>query len=633
MVGPAVGRPGLGDQRERGGDPRLRRAGAAMAQRRPQQRQQAHRALDAPARLGEIPAQVPRHRIGHGAGEGQAAVHHIGQALLERPALRARQGAHVLTHPGDHRPHVIGDQVPQGAGGVGEGRVGLGERTGPAHISQQAGQLRPHRAAVAQVDLREPGIGGGDLGDRLEQHRLGAAGGGAGLGLEIVDGVHHGAQQPGGRVDPLEVAAEPEQVRADGPGHRRVRGEHAARGGGRAPLGALLLLGLVGGDRGGLRDAHPHVLDGGGAVIGGGGDPAGQHLVAVLGAHHQQLDPHRTLHELLAAVRVQARPGAQLGARGGGPQLEILVQQLAAQIRQRGAQVRVLQQARAQRVEDLDVPAARGLDQPGHAAQRRRPEIQRIQQRGGDQAQHRIHRVPRIGVQPGQAQGEGAGAGAQIAHGHHRGAQQVRHPAVVEALQRILGVAGQHHGATRPSLGAQTLVEGGADGVEEGMQTPQRRGAVERGRAAGEDPAQLERGAGPVGHVHRVLEHRPRPVGGAGHRGGQGEQVPAAARGDADGGPQIGGILEQLRDRGDIGGQHRAGPVEVRVQRIQQPHPLDQPGGELGPVLGVQHQRDGVDLGHGGGDVAGEHHRRRRRRAPSAHGAESVELVDQGLRG
>src|SRR5699024_7938939 len=98
-------------------------------------------------------------------------------------------------------------------------------------------------------------------------------------------------------------------------------------------------------------------------------------------------------------------------------------------------------------------------------------------------------------------------------------------------------------------------------------------------------------------------------------------------------GAEVGGILQQLGDGGDLRGEHRARAVEIRVEGVQQPHPLDQAGRELRPRLGVEDHRDGVDHGRGRGDVAGEHRRRGRRRPTSAPRAESVELVDQGLRG
>ena len=599
-----------------------------MAEGGAQQRQQAHRPLDLAADLGEVPAEVSGHRVGDRAGEGQAAVDDVGEPLLQRTRVHA-PAAHLEPHPRDHRPHVVGDEVAQGAGGVGERRGGLREGSGPADVPQQTLDLQPHRLAVAEVQVEEAGIGGGHLGHRPQQHRAGGAGAAAVLGVEVVGGVQHGAQQAGGGVDALEIAAEPEQVRADRAGHRRVGGDARAprrRLHGRA-AGRLLV-----GDRGRVGDGDPHVLERLGALVGRARDPAGQHLEAVLGPHHQQAQRHRASRELLAARRVQRGPQRRGDVRGCGPQLQVLVQHLPAQVGQRRAQGRVLEQARAQRVQDLHVAAARRLDEARHPAQRRRPEVQGVQQRRGDQPQHRVDRLARGGGQARQAQGHGARTGAQVPDRHRRRAQQVRQPAVVEGGQRLLRVVEEHDGAPGAPVGPGALMEGRAQRVEEGVETAHLRAAVQRRRAAGENPPQLEGETRAAGDVHRVLVHHPGALGGAGDGGADGEEVMGAAGGDPHRRAQVGEVREQRGRRRDLGVEHGARSVQVRVQGVQQPHPLHEPRRQLRPGLRVQHDGHRIEGGGRGGDVCREHRRGARRRPPSTRGAEGGELLGQGLR-
>ena len=285
---------------------------------------------------------------------------------------------------------------------------------------------------------------------------------------------------------------------------------------------------------------------------------------------------------VVALARLAAPPGRDARNR------EILVEEVAAQARQEAQESVALDEPRAERVADRDLARASGLQEPGHADERVRAQLERIAELGADPAHDQVDGLQAL---------DGLQIHAVVADREVRAlddaepeiAREVR---VLEIVLRRLARR-QEHGERRVAVReAQEPLRERAEEAREPAHVALRE---HLGQALRRHDAILERVARARRRLRAVAEHPPASVRRAREIERDEVQVQVVAHADARARPQELRIAEHEPGRQHLVLQHALLAVEIDEQLVQQPCALDHAELDRGPLVGIDEQREQIE--------------------------------------
>ena len=346
----------------------------------------------------------------------------------------------------------------------------------------------------------------------------------------------------------MEIAVVPRDVEAGDERHRLQRALVPTGRGAvedaflRAPAGGVGA-DLVG-ERGARGLAHPA------AVARRGG---------IAGAEGRLHDEVGEVIEHVLARRVLAAPPG-----GGVGQLEFLAEDVAAERLEEAEQRRGLERAGAGQIGEGDAAVVRGVDEPGHAEERTRVELEWVAKFGIEAAQHDVHLLQAADG----AEEDLAVARRQVLALDERVAEVVGKVGLLEI--GFVGRAGREQHDARVLAVRCEVFQRLAVVVEKLVQPLDRRAVEDIGQRLPRDDAVLQRVAEAGRRIEAVLDHPPAPVGGARDIHRQRVQESGRTLAEADAGPQEVRVVQ--RD----GGGHQAAvqelllPVEIEKQFVEE---------------------------------------------------------------
>ena len=296
--------------------------------------------------------------------------------------------------------------------------------------------------------------------------------------------------------------------------------------------------------------------------------------------------------------RLAQPPG---GDRG---QLQRLAEQLAAQAGQIAEQCARLEHARAERVGEQHVAAARAVGQTGNAEGRVGAQLERIAVVVVLATHDRVH-----ALQAGdRLEPDTVVAHREVAAFDQREAEIAREQRVLE-VGLVVRPGREQDDPRRPVAARRPVAQRGAQGVEERRQVLHRQLAEHLREDARDDEPILERVARARGRLRAVVDDPPAAVGRARQVGGVLQQVTAAGRPQALGGREKAAMAEDhlRRDRAAL--QQRLRAVEIAEDAVEQVGALRDAGADRLPLVGRQDERES-----GRPPTAGARPARRRRR-------------------
>ena len=295
--------------------------------------------------------------------------------------------------------------------------------------------------------------------------------------------------------------------------------------------------------------------------------------------------------------RIEMRHGEGIGRGLAQPphvergDQQLLAQHLLAEPLEERHQRRRLHQARAQRVGQHDLAAARRLDQAGDAQCGVGAQLQRIGEGAVEPAQQHVH-----GPEASQRLDRDlAVARHQVAAFDQRDAQRAREIDMLEIGRRQRARRQQRHrgiGDVGRRHGGQRMVPA----VDEGPQMPHRDRAEGLGQAARQHAADLQRIARARRHLGMVGQHMPAPVAQPHQVDGILGEVARrpAAVGGAAGAQEMAVGMDQHRRHQPLG-QHLLRPVEVGQEAIEQLRALAEARLQRLPLVGGDHEGQRVE--------------------------------------
>ena len=276
--------------------------------------------------------------------------------------------------------------------------------------------------------------------------------------------------------------------------------------------------------------------------------------------------------------------------RGHRRQQQVRVEEAAAQVGEERHQGRRLRDAGPQRVDDGHVAAPHRFHEPGHAALRRSPELQRVAGLRRLAAQDQVDRLQaaqRLDVDAVVADGQVGALDEGVAH--------------VAGQERMLEVVlrrrprGQDDDAGVLPVPRRARGERHAAGLERAGEAPHLRRHQHVRQHRVDDDAVLEGEGEPGRRLGTVAEHPPAPVGRPHEVGGIEGEPASCRRLQPVASPQEGGVgVEPVRGQGALVHEPPR-TVEVAEDRLVEPGALDDRPFQVGPLGPVDDARDEVE--------------------------------------